>query len=143
MNAITFLWLLVLPARPAGHPLPPQELGIRGSQRSKFWKQEVIFCTHNLLLHLWPWQAAEGRRIGTEASLKSSAGTWDHSKAPFPLPLKQSPFFLPWTVEESPPPPTISTRRGRGCVGSKKRAQYLGGTPPSSHTHVSKQSEFG
>lgn len=48
-------------------PPPPQELEIRGSQRSKFWKQEVSFCTHNFLPHLWPWQAAEGRRIGTEA----------------------------------------------------------------------------
>lgn len=60
MNARTFLWLLVLPARPAG-TTPPQELGIRGSQTSKFWKQEVSFCTHDLLPHLWPWQAAGGQ----------------------------------------------------------------------------------
>lgn len=61
MNARTFLWLLVLPSRPDDPPPspPPQELGIRGSQRSKFWKQEVSFCRHNLLPHLW--QAAGGQ----------------------------------------------------------------------------------
>lgn len=64
-----------------------------------------------------------------EVHLEScSARTWDHSKAPFHLPLNQSLFFLP--QKKVPPPPTVGTGRSIGCVGRKMRAQNLGGGGP-------------